>query len=54
LASHLGRLVFGLIFVDDANDDVAEYVQWKTLEHLATALLMDRACEGNETRQLAN
>jgi transposase len=57
LASHLGRFVFGVIFVDDANDDVAEYVQWKTPEHLAalepTALLMDRAYEGDETRLLA-
>jgi hypothetical protein len=24
LASHLGRFVFGVIFVDDTNDDVAE------------------------------
>jgi hypothetical protein len=39
LASHLRRFVFGVIFFDDANDDVAEYVQWKTLENLAGAIV---------------
>jgi hypothetical protein len=27
LASHLGRFVFGVVFIDDANDDVADYAQ---------------------------